>query len=597
MTTQFENIYYGAGTDVGKIRFASSGMGWKQLEGDKTVTVSAADIKWIQWLRVARNFQLRIILKEGRRRETFDGFLRDDHDRIAALVKQHFSVTLEAKEISHKGWNWGATDVQGDDLAFLVSNRTAFELPLANIANSNIAGKTEVSLEFANADGGANGKKKARAVDELVEMRFYVPGTHTRDGDDEEPDEETTAAQAFHDMIKEKAEIGQVSGESIVVFKEVLVLTPRGRYDIDMFPTFMRFRGKTYDYKILYTSITRLFLLPKPDEIHVQFVVGLDPPIRQGQTRYPYLVMLFSRDEEMECELKLDEETIATKYNGALQQRYEQPMHEVVAAIFRGLSGNKIIAPSGFSGRDGHTGVKANLKAIQGELYLLGQSLIFVAKQPTLVDFSDIHQIVFSRVGGGMSHARTFDLKVSTKSGSEITFTSINKEEHEPIESYLKGKKVRTKNEMNDDMMSGVVAALSDEDEEMQSVASSGEEAPQPRSMNIDDDDSEDDEDFQASSSDGGSPTGSDSETDEPISDQSGDMEMVKAGKKKLTKKKSDVPGGKEGKDGAKAASASAKSAPKKKASEKKAGEKKAAGKKKDPSDDERPAKKKAKKA
>ena len=41
-----------------------------------------------------------------------------------------------------------------------------------------------------------------------------------------------------------------------------------------MFPTFLRLRGKTYDYKIMYTSVTRIFLLPKPDEIHVQLVVS-----------------------------------------------------------------------------------------------------------------------------------------------------------------------------------------------------------------------------------------------------------------------------------------------------------------------------------
>lgn len=43
-----------------------------------------------------------------------------------------------------------------------------------------------------------------------------------------------------------------------------------------MFPSFLRLRGKTYDYKVLYSSVTRIFLLPKPDEIHVQLVVG-DP--------------------------------------------------------------------------------------------------------------------------------------------------------------------------------------------------------------------------------------------------------------------------------------------------------------------------------
>jgi hypothetical protein len=40
-----------------------------------------------------------------------------------------------------------------------------------------------------------------------------------------------------------------------------------------MFLTHFRLRGKTYDYKILHTSVTRLFLLPKADEIHIQLVV------------------------------------------------------------------------------------------------------------------------------------------------------------------------------------------------------------------------------------------------------------------------------------------------------------------------------------
>lgn len=41
----------------------------------KMITVASKDMKWIQWIRVARGFQLRIGLdKPDRRRETFDGF-------------------------------------------------------------------------------------------------------------------------------------------------------------------------------------------------------------------------------------------------------------------------------------------------------------------------------------------------------------------------------------------------------------------------------------------------------------------------------------------------------------------------------------------
>ena len=47
-----------------------------------------------------------------------------------------------------------------------------------------------------------------------------------------------------------------------------------GRYEVEMFDDFLRMHGKTYDYKITFKSIKSLFLLPKPDDIHVVFVVG-----------------------------------------------------------------------------------------------------------------------------------------------------------------------------------------------------------------------------------------------------------------------------------------------------------------------------------
>ncbi|KAH7336961.1 FACT complex subunit POB3 [Rhizoctonia solani] len=535
MTTQFDSIYHGTGVELGKIRFAPAGIAWKALESEQSIMIQAADIKYCQWLRVARNFQLRLILKENRRRETFDGFLREDHDKVSQLVTQHYKTQLETKEISVKGWNWGTTDVQGSDLAFMVSNRTAFEVPLRSVANSNIAGRTEVSLEFATAAStSAQPKSKKGRPDELTEIRFYVPGTHEGEGEDED----VSAAQAFHDLIKEKADIGQVTGEVLVSFSEVNIQTPRGRYDIDMFPTFLRLRGKTYDYKILYSSITRLFLL-SPDDLHVEMVVGLDPPIRQGQTRYPYLRMLFGRDEDLETEIQMDEEQLATKYEGKLEKKYDGPAHEVVSRIFRGLSGKKIIAPTTFRSHEEMYGVKCNLKAVQGTLFPLEKSLFFVAKQPHLVEFTDIHQVVFSRMGSGTASARTFDLKVVSKTGPEVTFTSINKEEHDPIENYLTSKKVRTKNEMADlDLLGAAVGGDSDDDE-MQSVASDGSERPKPRAMDSDDDSAED-EDFEASASDGGSPSEADSEVSDRMSIASGDLAITEVPKKKKKKEKED---------------------------------------------------------
>ncbi|KAF9255639.1 SSrecog-domain-containing protein [Marasmius fiardii PR-910] len=545
MTTQFDRIYHGLSPEVGKFRVAQSGMAWKGSESEGITSMAAADIKWAQWIRVARNFQLRVGLKSGneQRRETFDGFMREDHDKIASLLKNHFSVTLETREIAYKGWNWGVTDFQGQDLAFTVSDRTAFELPLQYVANSNIAGKTEVSLDFTSQ---ASPSKKGG--DEMVEIRFYVPGTHSKfkgsdagsdaDVENVEDDEEISAASVFHDMVKEKADIGNVMGDMVLSFEEVLVLTPRGRYDVIMFPEFLRLRGKTYDYKIEYTKISRLFLLPK-DDLHVLFILGLTNPLRQGQTPYQYLIMQFSREEETTAELNMDEEEVA-KYE-KLKKNYDEPTFEVVSSVFRALSGKKIIGAGSFQSRDGHPGIKANLKAVQGDLFMLEKYIFFVSKQPSLIELSDIHQVVFSRVGSSMgaTAARTFDLKVVTKGGSEITFTNINKEEHEPTESYLKEKKLRIKNEMVADAeLLAAAVGDEDEDEEMQSDSSSGER-PAKASRGDADEDSEEDEDFQASSSDSGSPTDTDSSEGgaATASDASGDREFAKKKKKKVKTK------------------------------------------------------------
>ena len=81
----------------------------------------------------------------------------------------------------------------------------------------------------------------------------------------------------------------------------------RGRFDIDMYENSFRLRGKTYDYKIQYDSIKKFLLLPKPDDMHILITVGLDPPLRQGQTRYPFLVMQLKRDEEVDLDLNMTE--------------------------------------------------------------------------------------------------------------------------------------------------------------------------------------------------------------------------------------------------------------------------------------------------
>lgn len=45
----------------------------------------------------------------------------------------------------------------------------------------------------------------------------------------------------------------------------------------------------------------------------------------------------------------------------------------------------------------GDSGIKCNVKAVQGELYFLEKGMIFVAKQPIYIDFAQIEKATMSR--------------------------------------------------------------------------------------------------------------------------------------------------------------------------------------------------------
>ncbi|KAH0537392.1 FACT complex subunit [Glutinoglossum americanum] len=557
----FENIYLDLSKQLGKCRFAETGLGWKPAGGGDTFTLDATSIASAQWSRASRGYELKVLSRTSGIHQ-LDGFLQEDFERLSKIFKHSYSVNLEHKEHALRGWNWGKGEFAKSELAFMVQNKPAFEIPYSEISNTNLAGKNEVAVEFslpANSEdtgtnghlGGARGrgKKAGAGRDQLVEMRFYIPGTAKKGTDpdgagssDEEGDEqeEQNAATLFYDTLMEKADIGEVAGDTFATFLDVLHLTPRGRYDIDMYENSFRLRGKTYDYKIQYDHIKKFMLLPKPDDLHTLITIGLEPPLRQGQTRYPFLVMQFKRDEEVEVDLNMTEELLKEKYSGKLQAHYESPLHAVVAQIFRGLTGKKVVTPSkdfvrykkstdissstiksiipsseqsgeaymgvmpGNSSHHQQSGVKCSIKANEGHLYCLDKSFMFVPKPATYIAFDNVSSITMSRVGGALAASRTFDITITLKGGGgEHQFSNINREEQQPLEEFFKRKGLRTKNEMVDDSSALIQAALADASD----LASSADESPSKPNNNAGgmrgsaDEDSESvDEDFHASS-------------------------------------------------------------------------------------------------
>lgn len=181
-----------------------------------------------------------------------------------------------------------------------------FEIPLSNVSQCT-TGKNEVTLEFHQNDD---------AEVSLMEVRFYVPPTQ-EDGVDpvevsqglggggrEHPGglrvpgsvpEAPFSSQAFAQNVLSKADVIQATGDAICIFRELQCLTPRGRYDIRIYPTFLHLHGKTFDYKIPYTTVLRLFLLPHKDQRQMFFVVRragpAGPPSGKGDGFWGFVVL------------------------------------------------------------------------------------------------------------------------------------------------------------------------------------------------------------------------------------------------------------------------------------------------------------------
>ncbi|CAG8825664.1 27142_t:CDS:2, partial [Dentiscutata erythropus] len=105
---QFENIYYGLSNYPGILKLAPSGLGWKTADSENIVTISADEFKKIQWMRVARDYQLKVALKNGSAAR-FDGF---NFESLREIIRTNYKLNLETKELSVRGGNWGKTDFQ-----------------------------------------------------------------------------------------------------------------------------------------------------------------------------------------------------------------------------------------------------------------------------------------------------------------------------------------------------------------------------------------------------------------------------------------------------------------------------------------------------
>jgi structure-specific recognition protein 1 len=230
--------------------------------------------------------------------------------------------------------------------------------------------------------------------------------------------------------------------------------------------------------------------------------------------------MQAKKDEEVTIDLNLTDEELSEKYNGKLEAHYEQPLHQVITYIFKGLANKKITSPAkDFMTHRQQYGIKCSIKAAEGFLYCLEKAFMFVPKPATYISYDQTASITFSRVSGAVSALSTFDIQVVMKSGPSHQFSNINREDLKALEDFFKLKGLRVKNEV-DEEANLLAAALREEamDDSEEEVVGAGADRG-----SADEDEESVDEDFRAESeSDVAEEYDSEHESDGSGSDESG---------------------------------------------------------------------------
>ncbi|KAL6006102.1 hypothetical protein ACLOJK_040148 [Asimina triloba] len=526
----------------GQLRVHSEGILWKKQGGGKVIEFNKEDIVNITWMKVPRSFQIVFQVKDGLLYK-FIGFQEQevlcsqllmprntwasaerpglgcyftlspiddllifvsvqDVSSLHNFFQSSVGIVPQEKQLSVSGRNWGEVDLNGNTLTFLVGSKQAFEVSLTDVSQTQVEGKTEVALEFhVDNTAGAN------------ERHFS---------------EDHPPAQVFHGKIMSIADVGTSSEEAVASFENILLLTPRGRHHVEFHLSFLRLQGQANDFKIQYTSVVRLFVLPKSNQPHTFVVATLDPPIRKGQTLYPHIVMQFETDYVIESTLSIPEELLNAKYKGRLQPSYKGLIHEVFTSILRGLAGTKVTKPGSFrSCQDGYA-VKSSLKAQDGLLYPLEKGFFFLPKPPTLILHDEIEAVQFER-HNDVGTSNYFDLSLTLKNEQEHLFCNILRNEYAKLLKFMsdKGLKIPKSKAEGGQPGNGVAAFLQSDDDD----------AVDPHLEWIRNEiggaSDEEDEDFVAEKDDGGSPS-DDSGTEES---DTGESEHEKKPSKKEAKK------------------------------------------------------------
>ena len=370
---------------------------------------------------------------------------------------------------SIKGWTWGTADLS--DALTITDNegKTLVSIAPGDVSQATIQGRSDLALEFI-----------PEAVDKedecLAEMRLFVPN------DD--------LLQQLKDDISKRGS-SAVGGEKVVSLQDIPLVLPRGHFDLDFYISSIKLRGKSFDYAIKYSNINRAFVLMKPDGVHVAFVIGLDKPVRQGNTAYNFLCAQFDMNRvEDNLAIRLPDESLyGPEASGLERDESGKPLADILQRLLKHFANvNVQFACLDFKATNGKNCVRCSHRATEGHLYCLKKAFLFITKPVVYIKYDDVVAVEFSRAESWVTQTRFFDLKVYKKGENQpYDFQQIDRNEYQPLIDFLQSAGIKIRNLEKGGSTGGAKETepeqtllgedFDDEDEDSEYVSSEDEES------------------------------------------------------------------------------------------------------------------------
>ena len=358
-------------------------------------------------------------------------------------------------EVACEGANYGSITLDQSSVSLVMSaaasSKQVFDLKLdnASLCVVTMNNKDEMEIHFHEREDGD------REEDCLVQMTLHFPKNNADEEDEEE--EDLTLAEKMKQSIFDSGVLRSATGNIIAEFSKDQgnFVTPRGKYGLQLTSEYMHMQGAQYSYKIKYSDISSLYLLPKLDGGREAFIIGLEKPIRQGNQKYQNLVLETHKIEHT-MTLNITEEEIQNKYQGQLSVEMTMPTSHLIAKIFKVLSKVPVFVSKHFVSARQNAAVRCSIGSNEGTLYPLAKTFIFINKPTIILKFDEVESVEFKRYDPAATSAiRNFDLVVTMKTGTgkgggketkEYSFNLIDRSEYKPLFEFLEVKKLTVKN-------------------------------------------------------------------------------------------------------------------------------------------------------